>query len=370
MRFRKHIYKKGGCKMFEEKVISVNGIDMSGSDSYRRFDFQIACVFETLLTLCKKNEDFYVLLDFLDDFVIIQDVGKISESITFCQTKTQSKGPFTISMVVRKEWLKKQVANYHSFIDSNVKNILITNFGIQLKRKLINDSSIVSLDTLQKEDGIQELISQIKNELNGLGDIKDFYLLKASLSLDGFEEQIKGLLLNYASTNNYQSLSAEAIQTIYIKIWKELDTKQHHIPTIAEIKSKTELINKKGIRYTHIKEIFKTAMDIDVPNKSEISSFFSSHGFDLDSLTIVSFLTLFHDFRIDCATYGAEILEECCSFLEEHKSEIALCTNSIELSQAILNLLFRDEAVSQTDFFCKYKICISALFAYKLFNEN
>ena len=86
--------------MFKDKVIKVKSIDNSGSDVYRRYEYQLACVFATFLTLYKKSENFYVLLDYLDDYVIVEEDKDNNELITFVQVKTKKGTPFTMSSFI------------------------------------------------------------------------------------------------------------------------------------------------------------------------------------------------------------------------------------------------------------------------------
>ena len=44
--------------MFSEKLKTISNVNPSGSTSSRRFEYQVACVFLTFLTLYKKTDDF------------------------------------------------------------------------------------------------------------------------------------------------------------------------------------------------------------------------------------------------------------------------------------------------------------------------
>lgn len=41
--------------MFSEKLKTISNVDLSGSRSSQRFEYQVACVFLTFLTLYKKQ---------------------------------------------------------------------------------------------------------------------------------------------------------------------------------------------------------------------------------------------------------------------------------------------------------------------------
>jgi hypothetical protein len=362
------VFKKG--KMFSKQVTELSYPDKSGSDAYRRFDYQVACVFQTLISLCDNNEDFFVLLDYLDDFVIVENSGKVDESISFCQVKSQNKGPFTLNMVVKQEWIKKQVDNYTGFTDPEVKNILLTNFGIKIGTKIVDDTSLVSLADYENSEEALPLISQIKDALNGKGSIHDFYLLKATLSLDGFENQLKGTLVNYALKHDYKKTALDTIQTIYLEIWKELNSKQHFVLAEKDHTNFQAILDKKGMKYSQIKDIFRTAMDVQVPGKGEMSTLYAAYPFSLGSVTLPEFLDHYETFRIESAKHGAVILKECSLCVKSNKKAIDSCSGSLDVSSKISALLSADVAINSSEFFVEFQYQITALFVYKTYSAD
>jgi len=357
--------------MFKDKVINVEGIDNSGSDTYRRFDYQIACVMETILTLSKSNTDFFVLLDYLDDYVIVENSGKKNESITFVQVKSKKDGPITINTVVKKEWIKKQVSNYHDFLDSSVKNILKTNFGIKLEDSTIIDSiNYKPLSELEEEGKAKELVKQIKNELNGVGELDDFGLVCANLALNSLESHLIGYLNEYANNNSYQNLSVLAIKTIYEKLWLDLQKKQEYVPSDEEKKSFDTIYEKKGLNYSKVVDIFKTTRDIDIPEKKQIDAFYSKNHFNLGLFTYPEFLLNYHEFQTDTVLYGSELLLECCNFVKKYLDDIKKCSDIYEVSVLIKDILDKDIAVCDSEYYKKNSIYIAGHICFKMFYED
>lgn len=350
--------------MFLTKLNKLQDIDRSGSDTYRRFEYQIACVFLTLLTLYKKTENFFVLLDYIDDFVVVQDENTSDETISFVQVKTQKDKPISIHTVIKNDWILKQAENYKEFVDDNVKNILMTNLGISIKNHIVSSTEIVSLDNYKDYEAIKELKTTIL-EKTGIDNLKDFYLVKAALSLESFKNEIKGKMLEYILNNNLKDLTAEAIETIYFKIWNILTEKQRCIIDTNSDKSELDIISKKGIKYSYVKDVFRVALDIQLPDFGKIYEFCSKYNVYYGEQKLQDFGKDFRSFRIDSAKNGFKIIEESLNFLRDNKNLLPDSNDVFEFSKNIFIILESYDVINSSEFYKRYKYCISVFLTYK-----
>ena len=357
--------------MFLDNItkIDIVNYDDTGSDVSRRFDYQLACAFMTLITVCDRTEDFAVILERVDDFLIVEDLGTEDECVSFVQVKTDKNGPFTLNCVVKNEWIKKQAQNYLNFLDTNVRNIFLTNFGIKFSKALISDTTLTKITDLPKSEDKQKLITQINDVLLGKGSIEDFYIIKGILTIDGFETQLKGYLHNYAIGHNCGNISSELLETVYKEIWHDLHKKQRYVLNDSEKKDYQEIVDKKGIEYSSIKNIIGIAKSIEIPAKAEISSFFFTNQFCIDGYeTFLLFLDDYNDFRVQSHN-AMDLLEECRNLRIDNSIELNKCADAYAYSCEIMKLLDDNFIISSSEFYKRFRTCISAMLTYKAYKD-
>lgn len=357
--------------MFLDNItrIDIVNCDDTGSDVSRRFDYQLACAFLTLISLCDKSEDFTVILERVDDFLVVENLGTEDECVSFIQVKTDKNGPFTLNCIVKNQWIKKQANNYLYFLDTNVRNILMTNFGIKFSHKLVSDNTLTRIIDLPDSSDKAKLINQINEVLCGQGSIKDFYIIKSTLTLDNFEVQLKGHLIDYVNKHGYGAISGELLQTVYKEIWNDLHCKQRYVLSDSEKKDYQEIVRKKGIEYSSIKNIINIAKGIEIPKKSQMNSFYSNHSFSFKGYeSFLSFLEDYNDFRAHSHT-ATLLLEECRSVKLDSRNELLKCKTAQDYSLRILEMFDQDATISSSSFYQKYRVCIAALFTYKAYND-
>lgn len=348
-----------------KKIITISHIDNSGSIAYNGFSFQLACVFASFLKLSKTNENFYILLDYLDDFVIVDNPDSDNETITFVQVKSQKGRAITLHTVVAKEWILKQAKNYESFINDSVKNILLTNLGISVKSKVFDSITLTPVTSLGNDDDLKELKDQIFGKTS-ITDLDNFYILRSSISIDSYESELKGKMQEYANKNGLTSLTVEAMETIYIKIWNDLDRKQRCVLSDEDKKDYSVILDKKGMKYSRIKDIFRTALDVQLPPSGAISDFCRNNSLEIGALSSIEFAQLFREFRVEAVKNGMTVLEECWTYLRDNKDEIDMSGEILSVSNSIIDCLNRNCIVNSSAFYHKYKYCISTFFTYKL----
>ena len=349
--------------MLMKKIVTLSKVDSSGSDVYSRFEFQLACVFASFLELSKSSENFYILLDYIDDFVIVDNPNTDTESITFVQVKSQKGKPITLHTIVIKEWILKQAKNYENFADDDVKNILLTNFGISIKSKVIDSLTLTPFSNLDSDDNLKELKEQVFSKTS-ITSLDNFYLLKASISIDSYETELKGQMHEYANKNGLSALTIEALETIYVKIWNDLECKQRCVLSDFDKTNEEIILDKKAINYTRVRDIFRIALDIQLPREGEISDFCKENKLNIGSLSNCEFGILFRGFRVDAVKNGMTTLEECWIYLRDHKDEINY-SDSLCISSSIIGLLDEYAIINSSVFYKKYKYCISTFLTYK-----
>lgn len=352
--------------MFSEKLRVISHVDTSGSRTSQRFEYQVACVFLTFLTLYKKTNDFYILLDYIDDFVVVEHYKPGDEIISFVQVKTKEDKPISISTIIKKEWILKQSKNYKNFLDEEVKNVFMTNLGVSFKQKVVSSTELISLEKCNGYDGIDTLKLQICDD--DIKNLDNFFLLRASISLASFKEDLKGKMHEYAIDNELATLTAEAIDTVYLKIWEDLTSKQNYIPTDEDQNDIENLINKKGLRYSHIKNIFAIMQEIQFPEEGKISEFCQKNKLYFDSMRYSDFRILFKNFRNEAVKNGMNVIKEAFEYLKENKYILdELMVVPFSFSKRTHEILMENETINTSEFFKKYNICISIYFTYKTF---
>ena len=356
--------------MFRDSItkIEIVNCDDSGSDVSRRFDYQLACVFLTFLTLSNSKEDFAVVLERSDDFLIIEDVDQPNECISLVQVKTKKDGPFTMKAIIKNKWIEKQASNYVNFVDSNVKSIFLTNFGIKVNSMLFDDTSLKRVSELPDCDEKNDLVSKIQEVLNGYGSINDFYILKGTLSLDGYKEQLKGHLIDYIN-RTVGGMNSETIETVYKTIWNDLHVKQATVLNEEEKKDYRIVLEKKGVDYFKIKEIVGISKSIEIPEKKDISLFYAANPFCLgEGNTIVAFLDAYQKFRTSSPT-AVNLLEECRKTIIENEEHLAKSSSAYSYSELLLDIFNKSDIISKSAFYESFKYPIIGMFTYKMFVE-
>lgn len=351
--------------MFLQKITTLSKIDDSGSDVYNRFEFQIACVFATFLKVSQTAENFYILLDYIDDFVVVDNPETEYETITFVQVKSRKGRPITLNTVVTEKWILKQAKNYESFVKDNVKNILLTNLGISTKSKIFNSLSLTSISALDIKEDLKDLKEQIFANTS-INSLENFYIIRSSISIDSYETEIKGKMLDYANKNGFSHLTIDAIDAIYMKIWGDLQRKQQCVLSDEEKKNANVILEKKGLDYSRIKDIFRTTLDIQLPEVGSISQFFRDNKLNIGTLSNYEFSRLFRDFRVEAVKSGMTLIEECWIYLKENHKEIGESNESLSISSSIISMLDKNSTINSSVFYQNYKYCISTFFTYKL----
>ncbi|GEM_PF-3132763 len=358
--------------MFRDGIvkIDVRALDDSGSDTSSRFDYQLACSFLMMLSFLYDSANIVLMVEKIDDFVIVENEGQEDEVVYFFQVKTQKNRPFTVNAIIKNEWLKKQADNYVCFNEPNVKNIFLTNLGVSVNNKIIDDVSMSRISELEQSSDRDKLLKVIKESIKDDRSIDDFYLMKCTLSIDAFETQLMGEFHNFLLANKLGSLTIDGVEAAYKTIYHKLIKKRDYVLSVEEKKNPAIILEKKSINYDDINEILKITKDIEIPPKSDIAVFNSSYSLYLGSDdNVIAFLTKYENFREDGVKYGNTILSECRKCVKENQISLDLNSDVKTYSLNLLSVFDRNSIIAEDDFYKKYAIQIVALFVYKKFND-
>lgn len=353
-----------------EKLLYVRPRENAGSDAYNRFKFQIAVAIETIIRLAKNKKDFITLMDYLNDFVVIENFNKDYEKITFYQVKSKEKGLITINVIIKNLWLRKLYEDQSDFKEEFPVSVLVTNNGIKWQEKEIVDNNYVSLKELFEKNNSEyiKLIDTVKdiNPQICINDFEKFYLLKTELSLNDYERQLKGELNEYATKCN-SKLTASSLLAIYEKIWKEMELKQKNIYNPSEIEEK-DLFNTKAFSSQNFNDVVNATCSIQLPEKQEISDFITKTNYYYGNISLLNFIESYETFTQDYIISGRLIMTHITAFLNENKEQFYYIKDNSKVSIKIVSLLDENTIINNTDFYIKYKYCITIMYLYKKCN--
>lgn len=357
-----------------------------GSATYNKFKFQIAAAIEILIELMKNGRDFWVLMDYLEDVVVIEDYDKEQSIISFYQVKSKEKNSITIGNVISQQFLNKMHYNIASFRDHECDAILLTNCGISFKGSVVKDTIKVNLaDYLnavvdtgnekkdKKENKFRatkkkEIISSIARteEVEEKDvDLSKFFLLTTTLTLEDYDRQITGAFSDYIEITE-PNLTATSIATIKDKVWKDLEKKNKFVVS-ENVTEENYIVSYKGITRKGFLDIMNTQKFVQFPSFNDFADFCSTYGSPFGSSPLKD-KQRYNDFQTSCIlderktqTLIYELLNSVeDSFIELPKEELLAALNEI---------INEDSRVTDLELYNEYKDVFHALYLYKKLEE-
>lgn len=256
----------------KSKIVQVIPREISGQDTYRRYDFQIAIAFDLIISLIKKEENFALLMDYLDDIVLLDD-EKNPSMINFYQVKTCKNKEITMTTILRGNWLNYMAENLNQFENSN--SYFISNQYIKNNSKILfEDLDCHSLDEIEDSELKNTILSKISTTHSEQANpLKNYYIGKTVLSLDDYSDQVFGHLCTLFAEDQFNKFNSAAIKTLYQEIYMKLKTAEGNI-TKSKVINLPRLIEQKGLTSTEFNDIIANLKDEQLPeNVKDIIGF-------------------------------------------------------------------------------------------------
>lgn len=354
-----------------EKIKINRPRENAGSNTYNRFQFQIAFAADLIIKLSKQGKEALAFIDYLDDVVIV-DKSNESNVIIFYQVKSKDMNFITLNIILNNKWFEKMAYNNEGFQDEERKFVLVTNTGINFNGKYVRDTHLVSLSEFLNncEDKTIEdkILTSMSNNLNVTKeeiDLQNYFLLRTELTIDDYERQLKGELQVYANEVN-PKLDIQSLDVIYMKLFKELQKKQSTVynPTIVDI---DELLAQKSYSTADFKRLVNTTYQVQIPTATELHKFLKENNFinENEFINLFDFRKKYDKFSVEAIANGKIICSLCFSELSKNISNFESLNQDV-LIEELTKFLDLNDKISNTEFYSnnKFFICSTFLFKY------
>lgn len=356
-----------------EKIKPLNFV---GQKTFRLYEFQIYFGISLLLEKEKNKEPYCLLMDYYDDIVIMDNKDN-PQVITFYQVKTNEKEEISLSSIVSKKYLEKMCYNLNAFSKDNAKVVFATNsvipFNMKNKKSCIHVENFQDFDfksltpicisnILKDNEKKVEAIKKIQQVVNCNFNPDDVFLLTTDFTIDGFEDNIKGKLIDYLTENN-SCFDIASINSLLQEVHNRLNDLQNcrFVPLVVDYDS---VIKNKAFTNENFAQI-----ETNLKNKIIPVDFNKIYDFARTTLSyifnqenIMQIKNLYNDFIIDALKNDdlySYIRKKICAF---DSSGIA----SNDLLYKINEELMKDSVISNSEFYKKYYEFIIIVFIFKI----
>lgn len=357
-----------------EKLSLIVPRESKGSDTYRRYQFQLACAMELIVKTARDGKEFMALMDYLDDIVLIENPNGEDPSITFYQVKSKDNGNFTINTVLSNKWIEKMYYNLSQIEDDNAKCILLLNNCLSFgQNHIIKGFEVISLSEYIKDkklfsidDDILKAISQtfgIKKENVGYSNI---FILRTSLTLDDYDRQLKGELHDFAKAL-YPTLTAVSLDTVFTKVKEMLGERQAFTIDNDGAKDYIQICEKKGFSSKQLTEILNATMDTQMPSCDSFNNFSGEMGVSFDEYpNRLAFTKEYNKFCEELIMYNIPLANSLFAVLDSAENDL-LEVSQNDMVKYCMKLLDASKFGSSS-FYASYKKFIVLLYLYKRSN--
>jgi hypothetical protein len=229
--------------------------ETSGSETQRRFSYQNAQVLRSIIEVHPICENFNVVCEAHDDFLIIRNHGAV-EKLDFYQVKTLKKGQWKFTArkiaVEQKEIIAKMVDNLIKIEHSESNSNMITNAQVSNGRKIFVSKEKFAFNELTpgEKTVVLKQIQELKPE-TAITHINKIAYQISDLPLESFEQTAKGYLEEFLSkTYPNGDFKLDALfRCIMVEIRKRSET-----PAEAG-----KIIRNKSIHKSEFNEFIETA---------------------------------------------------------------------------------------------------------------
>ena len=353
----------------KERLTIIVPRETSGSDTYRRYQFQIACAMELIIKLANTSKEFMTLMDYLDDIVLIENGCEDDSLVTFYQVKSKDCGTISINTIIKNEWIEKMYYNLNELNDNAAKAVLLSNTGFGFcNGNVVSSVDIISLSDYIKEKKLSKINDTIINNLASSFKLEkenikydNIYLLRTNLTLNDYERQLKGELQNLAKSL-YPTLTADSLETIYLKIKDMLSERQAKV--LEEPTNYETLCEQKGFSSKQFNQVLRVTKDVQLPDVNELRRFATDNKINIEGYhNTIEFNHNYNLFSEDLLVYNLPLIKSIFSLLDNHKEDILLIKQENLLSFCI-NIIDSSDYGTAT-FYSKNKHLIVLLYLYK-----
>lgn len=365
-----------------KNLISVKPREKVGSATYNKFKFQIAVAIELLLELARENKDFWLLMDYLEDVVVIENFNEEASIISFYQVKSKEKNVITIGNVISEKFLDKMHYNISAFRDHDCNAFLITNCGIGFNGNAVSDTAKVNLKEYldrivntgntkkdlkennfrgEKKKEIIKSISKSEKIKEEDVDLSKFFLLTTTLTLNDYDRQISGSFVDFMGEVQ-PKLTVESIHTIKDKIWNDLDKKNKFVVG-DNATDETYLLKNKGITRKGFDEVVSAQKLLQFPTYTDLSDFCIEYGSQFGSNPLKD-KERYSSFQTECIIEERKTLTLVYEIFKDLEKEY-VDTKKDELLSSIDFIIEQDNRVANLELYGKYKDIFQILYLYK-----
>ncbi len=357
-----------------EKINFATPREFAGSESFNRYEYQLSFATLLLLESIKTNDNFVLLIDYLDDIVFMNDITDPTQ-IDFYQVKTNKKMQINISSFVSEKWLEKMKYNLNLFDGEKIKSVFATNSNIEFNFSRVKsnrikgandfthdtDGQILLDDLIELTGKKEEVLDYFKKNVNNLSNINNIYILKTNMSIDTHQDTVFKGLFDYLIEIN-DKLDLAAIKGIFHSILVKMNELQSEKYKPSNIQY-NELIVNKGFTRKEFEKIVEVAKEIMIPADFNVIYNFAKNilHYEFNERNYSNLKMLYREFSKD-----ALLNKETFLLINGAIKKIDLSNfNNQELFYEIHSKLSCDDLIKELELYKKYYEFMILLFIYK-----
>lgn len=188
-----------------DQLVTTPQREKGGSQAQDRFEFQTHWGVDKILELHRSGEDYAVAFEFHDDIVVL-DAASSPDKIRFFQVKTSKGRKWSINDLTKPKKVKgssspsiisKMMDNHEKFKDRAISSSFVSN---QMPNFISDDKLPCAFGEADK-DNFDKFLDNLMKELGRIDNdvISKLYYVHTDLPLDGYEDTVKGRLVNFVS---------------------------------------------------------------------------------------------------------------------------------------------------------------------------
>lgn len=314
--------------------MSIKIREQSGTDVCRKFDYQMAVALDYLLTYF--NNDAIVLIETLEDFAIINNLGKETESIEIFQVKTKNSGLYTKDSLWDDNVLGKIILT-DIYFDSKAKFLNII-CNTNLKGKSTESFENFRFEEKLSTNELTKLKDNVTNYLNNAlafkGEIATYIgkliYIRSSLPFSDKQDRYSETLIGKTNSviSNYLDDENHCInpQAVFNTLKLLIDRKRRTLIK-AETIDIAEAVELKGVPTNIVKSIIDKAVSVQKLSKQEILQHASVIFSPQEYLNIKEEYPLFLSYK---ANLEDKLFVETKKIIEEEYKLLTKCFNSLD----------------------------------------